>query len=95
MEKDKARQIMSALAQETRFRIFEALVAAGDEGVAAGRLASFTGSAPNTITAHMAIMSAAGLVSSRKDGQRVIYAASPGTLDELVDLLSKVTGHHT
>lgn len=88
MQKKKARQIMSALSQETRFRIFETLASAGADGMAAGDISISVKCAANSVSAHMAILSAAGLVRSRKDGRSVIYRAVPRIITELTSQLS-------
>jgi DNA-binding transcriptional ArsR family regulator len=87
MDKAKARQIMSALSQETRFKIFETLVAAGAEGMAAGEISDKLKFAANSVSAHMTILSACGLVRSRKVGRSVIYRAVPQAVKVLVDIL--------
>ena len=95
MEKKKARQIMSALSQETRFRIFETLVDAGAQGMAAGEISTAVKCAPNSVSAHMTILSAAGLVRSRKDGRSVIYRAIPRAVSDLAALLAAISARCT
>lgn len=90
MDKKKARQIMSALSQETRFRIFETLTAAGAQGMAAGEISTAVKCAPNSVSAHMTILSAAGLVRSRRDGRSVIYRALPKAVSDLAELLGDI-----
>ena len=84
---------MSALSQETRFKIFEVLIRAGPDGMAAGEIAAMTKSAANSISAHLAILDAAGLVRSRKSGRSVIYRAVPQAILDvsgaLANLLTK------
>ena len=95
MDQKKARQIMSALSQDTRFRIFETLTAAGAQGMAAGEISIAVKCAPNSVSAHMTILAAAGLVRSRKDGRSVIYRAVPKSVSDLVSLLSNIGGKWT
>ena len=90
MNKQKARQIMSALSQETRFSIFETLAAAGVEGMAAGDISIAVKCAPNSVSAHMTILAAAGLVRSRKVGRTVIYRSVPQAVKGLVVLLDGI-----
>lgn len=90
MEKKKARQIMSALSQDTRFKIFETLAVAGAQGMAAGEISTAVKCAPNSVSAHMTILSAAGLVLSRKDGRSVIYRAKPKAVNDLATLLAAI-----
>ena len=90
MEKKKARQIMSALSQDTRYRIFETLTAAGAQGMAAGEISTAVKCAANSVSAHMTILSAAGLVRSRKNGRSVIYRAMPKAVSDLASLLAAI-----
>lgn len=88
----KAMQVMSALSQATRFDVYTRLVEALPAGVASGDLAAATKSAPSAMSAHLAILSRAGLVASEKVGKTVIYSAVTAPVAELSDLLiSKFT----
>ena len=51
---------LSSLAHQTRLDIFRLLVKAGPKGMAAGELASQTGSLANTLSNNLTILSAAG-----------------------------------
>ena len=75
MELELAIRRLSALAQEGRLAVFRLLVKAGPDGLAAGDIARAVGAAPNTLSAQLAILDHAGLVSSRREGRRVIYCA--------------------
>lgn len=85
-------QVMSALAQPTRLDVFTRLVAALPAGLAAGDLAQATDAAPSAMSAHLAVLSRAGLVRSTKVGRSVIYRAVTRPLDGLVEFLSGVRG---
>lgn len=91
MEKKKARQIMSALSQETRLSVFMLLVAAGDEGLAAGAISDATKSSPTAMSAHLTILSQAGVVNSIKVGRSVIYRAVPKVARELGQFLLTIS----
>lgn len=78
-----ALQIMSALAQASRFAAFRALVEALPEGMASSDIASAIGTTPNTMSAHLAILERAGLVSSEKIGRSVVYKAETAPAEEL------------
>ena len=86
----KAMQVMSALSQPTRLEVFTRLVAALPDGIAAGELAIATKAAPSAMSAHLAILSRAGLVKSAKTGRSVVYRAVVAPIDGLVDFLSDV-----
>jgi DNA-binding transcriptional ArsR family regulator len=74
MEMTQAINALAALAQESRLRVFRLLVRAGPEGMAAGDIAEQLGVPANTMSAHLAVLSRAGLIVSRKEGRSVIYA---------------------
>jgi DNA-binding transcriptional ArsR family regulator len=76
---------LSALAQESRLKVFRLLVRAGGDGMAAGDIARALAVPHNTMSSHLAILSRARLVQPRKDGRSVIYAVD---LDGTRKLLS-------
>ncbi|MDR6834200.1 MULTISPECIES: metalloregulator ArsR/SmtB family transcription factor [unclassified Sphingopyxis] len=90
MEKKKARMVMSALSQETRLTVFKLLVDAGDDGMPAGAISETTKTSPTSMSAHLAILSQAGLVKSKKVGRSVIYRAVPRVIDELAEFLKSI-----
>lgn len=74
MEVNQAVKALGALAQERRLRVFRLLVRAGLEGLAAGDIAQQLAVPANTMSTHLAVLSRAGLIVSRKEGRSVIYA---------------------
>lgn len=70
--------IMSALAQPTRMAVFTLLAKAGPEGLTAGDLADRTGTPDNTMSAHLLILTRAGLAASRRAGRNIFYSAQVG-----------------
>jgi len=74
MEISTAAGAFGALAQESRLKTFRLLVRAGPSGLAAGEIARALNVPPNTMSAHLAILSRARLIASRKEGRSVIYA---------------------
>jgi ArsR family transcriptional regulator, arsenate/arsenite/antimonite-responsive transcriptional repressor len=85
MESERAVTALSALAHPGRLAVFRLLVQAGTAGMAAGDIARSTASLPNTLSANLNILSATGLVSSRRDGRSIIYTAA---YDQMRDLLA-------
>jgi DNA-binding transcriptional ArsR family regulator len=75
MESPAAVAALSALAHPGRLEVFRLLVQAGPEGVAAGDIARATGSLANTLSANLNLLAGAGLVTSRREGRSIIYAA--------------------
>ncbi len=78
---------LSALAHESRLSIFRLLVRAGTDGVAAGEIARKLDVLPNTLSASLAVLSNAGLVTSRRDGRSIIYAADYDRMTSLLTFL--------
>ena len=83
-------QVMSALSQPTRLDVFTRLAAASPEGMSAGELAVATKAAPSAMSAHLAILSRAGLVRSTKKGRTVNYRVSFASLNGLVAFLNGI-----
>lgn len=84
MESNLAVKRLSALAQDSRLAVFRLLIQAGPEGLAAGDIARALEITPNTLSAQLAILSHAGLVTSRRDGRSIIYAADFGGMSALL-----------
>ncbi len=78
---------LSALAHLGRLDVFKLLVRTGPEGLAAGEIARITGSLPNTLSTNLGILSAAGLVGSRREGRSVVYTADYGGMGDLLAYL--------
>jgi ArsR family transcriptional regulator, arsenate/arsenite/antimonite-responsive transcriptional repressor len=89
MEKSNAVAALAALAQDNRLDVFRLLVEAGPEGMPAGQVAAALKLAPNTLTFHFDRLRGAGLVSVRRDGRSMIYAARYDTMNELLGYLTE------
>ena len=89
MEKTKAVSALAALAQDSRLDVFRLLVQAGPDGMPAGAVADALDLAPNTLTFHFDRLRTAGLVSARRDGRSIIYAARFETMNELIAFLTE------
>jgi len=71
---------LAALAQDHRLETYRLLVQAGPDGLPAGEVAARIGLPPNTLTFHFDRLRQAGLVTVRRDGRQMIYAARYDTL---------------
>lgn len=71
---------LAALAQPTRLEAFRRLAAAEPDGIAAGDLARRLDVPQNTMSAHLAVLTRAGLVSGDRQGRSIIYRADLPTL---------------
>ena len=85
MDLDEATVALSALSLPNRLTIFRLLVQAGERGLPAGDIARATETLPNTLSANLNVLSAAGLVKSRRSGRSIIYTAA---YDQMRDLLA-------
>jgi ArsR family transcriptional regulator len=89
MEKLDAVAALAALAQDNRLDVFRLLVQAGPQGLSAGDIASALKLAPNTLTFHFDRLRTAGLVTVRRDGRSMIYAARFETMNALLAYLTE------
>ena len=89
MEKSDAVAALAALAQDNRLDVFSQLVQAGPEGMAAGAVAEALELAPNTLTFHFDRLRMAGLVTVRREGRSMIYAAQYEAMNALLAYLTE------
>jgi ArsR family transcriptional regulator, arsenate/arsenite/antimonite-responsive transcriptional repressor len=89
MEKPDAIAALAALAQETRLDIYRLLVQAGPAGVPAGRIGAQLDLALPTLSFHLAQLKHAGLVTARRTGRSIIYAANYAAMNGLLAYLTE------
>lgn len=89
MKKAQALAGLAALAQEDRLDAFRLLVQAGPEGMPAGEVAAALGVLPNTLTFHFDRLREAGLVTVRRQGRSMIYAARYDAMNALLAYLTE------
>jgi ArsR family transcriptional regulator len=80
---------LAALAQDSRLEVYRLLVQVGPDGLPAGEVAAKLKLAPNTLTFHFDRLRAAGLVTVRREGRSMIYAARFETMNELLGYLTE------
>ena len=68
----RAASTFAALGSEQRLADLRVLVRAGPEGLSIGELGQRSGVAGSTLTHHMRILAAAGLVRQAREGRRII-----------------------
>ena len=78
-----------ALAQATRMAVFRLLVREGPQGLPAGEIARRLGVPQNTLSTHLAVLARGELVTSRREGRRIIYAASMAGVRDMVLFLTR------
>jgi len=89
MDEIKAVGALAALAQTTRLDTFRLLVRNEPDGVAAGELARLLAIPQNTMSAHLAVLTRAGLARGERRGRSIVYRAGITELRELTLYLLK------
>lgn len=89
MDLDTTLAALKALSQEHRLRAFRALVAAGDDGLAVGELRALLDLPPATLTAHLNVLRAAGLVIDRREGRVIRVRADYARMNALLAYLTE------
>lgn len=89
MKKPDALAALAALAQDNRLDVFRLLVEAGPQGLPAGSVAGALKLAPNTLTFHFDRLRDAGLVTVRRQGRSMIYAARFDIMKGLIAYLTE------
>lgn len=84
MDKKQAIHTLSALAQDSRLDAFRQLIREQPDGLPAGELAQRLGIPHNTMSAHLKILTQAGLIDHRRQGRLVIYQVDMTTVRELL-----------
>jgi ArsR family transcriptional regulator len=84
MEKEKAVLSLAALAQATRLEAFQILVKHEPDGLAAGDLARQLEVPQNTLSAHLSVLSRAGLVTSERFSRSIVYRANLAEFQDVV-----------
>ncbi|MFD7909256.1 ArsR/SmtB family transcription factor [Streptomyces sp. NPDC059752] len=87
---DAAASVLALLADRTRLALMERL-GRGEADVTT--LTEACGAARPSVSQHLAKLRLAGLVTTRKDGRRVVYALGHGHLRRLVDEALNVADH--
>jgi ArsR family transcriptional regulator len=88
MDRSDVQKVSKALADGTRLRIFEAISATNQ--MSCGELVSMRGVTPATISHHLKILSEAGLIACRREGQFVYSHAVPETIAAYTQALMKM-----
>jgi ArsR family transcriptional regulator len=89
MNRSRLEKISKALADQTRLRIFEAIVAR-DAQMTCGEIVALRGVTAATVSHHLKILSDAELIACSRDGKFVHSRAVPETLEEYTRALMKL-----
>ena len=88
MRRSEVERVSKALADATRLRIFEAVSATNR--MSCGEIVSMRGVTPATVSHHLRILSQAGLIACRREGQFVYSQAVPKTVAAYTRALLKI-----
>jgi DNA-binding transcriptional ArsR family regulator len=89
MEKTDVIAALAALAQDTRLDVFRLLVQAGRDGLPAGRVGERLNLPSATLSFHLNQLRHAGLVTFRREGRSLIYAAEYAAMNGLLAYLTE------
>ncbi|KAB0537328.1 DNA-binding transcriptional ArsR family regulator [Pseudochrobactrum saccharolyticum] len=89
MENETAITALAALAQTTRLETFRLLVKHEPNGLPAGELARVLDVPQNTMSAHLATLSRAGLIKGERQSRSIIYRADLDVFRELTLFMIK------
>ena len=84
MDTDTVIAALGALAQPTRLDAFRLLVRHEPNGLPAGEIARKLEAPQNTVSAHLAILTRAGLLRSERQSRSIVYRANLDALKELM-----------
>ncbi len=87
MESESAVLALAALAQSTRLDVFRLLVKEEPDGLAAGDIAKAMAVPQNTMSAHLAVLARAGLVTARRIGRSIVYRADLARFQTVMSFL--------
>jgi len=80
---------LQAVAQPSRFAVLRLLARHEPFGLGAGDIARLIAVPHNTLSTHLAQLESAGLVRSRKDGRRMVYAMDRAAVTEMLAVLGR------
>lgn len=83
MENQRAVLALAALAQPTRLQAFRLLVQHEPMGLPAGELACLLEVPQNTLSAHLAVLARADLVTSERRSRSIVYRANLAEIESL------------
>src|SRR5215472_2330273 len=90
MKRYEIQRISKALGDATRLRIFEAI--STRDHMNCGEIVSMRGVTPATVSHHLKILSEAGLIACRREGQFVQSHTVPETIAAYTRALGKMAG---
>ncbi len=95
MKAQSALVALSALSHQSRLSLFRLLLEAGPDGLPAGQIAQRLGIAPNALSFHLTQLRDAGLVTNKRNGRQIVYAADYAGMQSLIGFLTENCCQHS
>ncbi len=89
MKERSALVAFSALSHQSRLGVFRVLLEAGPDGLPAGEIAQRLGIAPNALSFHLTQLRDADLVTNKRNGRQIVYAADYAGMQSLIGFLTE------
>ncbi|MGH6974116.1 MAG: ArsR/SmtB family transcription factor [Stellaceae bacterium] len=89
MKAENAVTALGAIAHDHRLAVYRMLVKRGPAGIPAGEIAARLDLPPSSLTFHLQQLQRAGLVTQRRLGRQLIYAANYAAMNGLVAYLTE------
>jgi DNA-binding transcriptional ArsR family regulator len=89
MDHKQAVEALAALAQDSRLALYRLLVSRGPDGYTAGEIGERLEIPGPTLSFHLKSLAHAGLLTTRREGRFIHYAAQFARMDELVGYLTE------
>ena len=86
---ESASSALGALGHEHRLAAYRLLVQRGPDGLAAGVLAEKLAMPPSSLTFHLQQLLHAGLITQRRLGRQIFYAADFAAMNTLISYLTE------
>ncbi len=95
MDRSRVLAALSALSSDVRLDLVRSLIVAGDKGMAQGEIARQLSISASRLSFHLAALEQAGLVTARRMGRNMIYAADHAGIGGVIGyLLHDCCGGH-
>jgi len=88
---ERASRSLKAMSHPLRLKI---LCTLGDQEISVQEIVEHVGTSQSNISQHLAILRDKGILSSRKDANRVYYRVSDGRTLQLISMMRQVFCHH-
>lgn len=87
MKREMILTALSAMANGTRLDLLRSLIAAGETGLSAGEIARGLDVSASRLSFHLSALEQAHLITARRDGRNIIYAADYAGLGHVIGYL--------